>query len=57
MIKSVVAKFAGDRKGASAIEYALLIGLLTLALVGALTALGGNTSESFNAVSNGFPTS
>lgn len=57
MVQRLIRKFRRGDSGASAIEYALLIGLLALALVGAATTLGGNTSESFNAVSNGFPSS
>jgi pilus assembly protein Flp/PilA len=40
---------AGDR-GASAIEYALLVGLIAVAIILAVTALGGQLSTMFNSV-------
>jgi pilus assembly protein Flp/PilA len=50
MIRSVK-KFVGDDRGATAIEYALLSSLLALALVVALTNLGGGLSTEFSEVS------
>ena len=44
-------------RGASSIEYALLIGLMALAIVGAATAVGGATSDGMNAAAEGFPES
>jgi pilus assembly protein Flp/PilA len=42
---------ASDR-GASLIEYALLIALIATVCVAALTALGGTTSDSFSEVTS-----
>lgn len=44
-----------DEDGASAIEYGLLVGLIAIAIVSGVTALGGATSNSFNAVENSWP--
>jgi pilus assembly protein Flp/PilA len=43
--------FAGDDRGATAIEYALISSLLALALVTALTQLGTRLSQEFSQVS------
>lgn len=44
--------FHRDEAGAAAIEYALLVALLALAIVGALTSLGTETSNSFDTFSS-----
>lgn len=40
-----------DEKGASAVEYALLVSLIAVAIVAAVTALGGKLSSTFNSIS------
>lgn len=42
------------RKGATAIEYALIAGLIALVIIGALTALGGSLSGAFSNVAASF---
>lgn len=37
-----------DERGASLVEYALLVALIALVCVAAVTILGGETSESFD---------
>lgn len=44
---------AGER-GASLVEYALLMALIVVVCVAAIGALGGTTSEPFSAVQSGF---
>jgi pilus assembly protein Flp/PilA len=39
-----IARFINDDQGADLIEYALLVGLITLAAVGSLTSIGSNIS-------------
>ncbi len=39
----------GDR-GATAIEYALLVGLIAVIIIGAVTVLGGNLKGIFNSI-------
>ena len=34
-------RLCGDNRGATAIEYGLIIGLIAVAIMGALTSLGG----------------
>jgi pilus assembly protein Flp/PilA len=41
MVKHIV-RFMRDEDGASAAEYALLLAIITLGIVGAVTVLGGN---------------
>ena len=48
--------FLRDEEGASAIEYALLVGLIALAIVGGATALGGKIGNMFNSAAGSLPT-
>ena len=47
-------RFLADEHGATAIEYALIAGLIGLAIVGGATALGTATGNSFNNANAGF---
>lgn len=40
-----------DCKGASAVEYSLIAGILVLAIFGVIISLGGQTTDSWNALS------
>lgn len=42
--------FLEDEDGATAIEYGLIAGLIAVVIIAALTALGGNLKDSFNAI-------
>ena len=44
-------KFFANRDGATAIEYGLIAGLIAVAIVAAITTLGGNLTTLFGAVS------
>jgi len=46
-MKTFFLKFASDEKGATAIEYALLIALIAMAIVGAATTIGTKISSTF----------
>lgn len=41
-----------DHRGATALEYALILVLITLAVVGAITAVARSTNDMWNNVSN-----
>ena len=41
-----------DGRGATSVEYALIMGMVFLALIGAVVALGGQESSLFNRVSS-----
>ncbi len=45
-------RFVKDENGATAIEYGLIAALVSVAAIGALTALGTNLSNLFNTVSS-----
>ena len=49
-MKDQLVKFWKDEEGATAIEYALIAGLIAVAIIGALTLLGGNISRLFTDV-------
>ena len=44
--------FAENEDGATAIEYGLIAALVSVAAIGALTAMGGSLSTMFNTVSS-----
>ncbi len=43
--------FFKNESGATAIEYGLIAALIAVAIIGAVTTLGNNTSATFNSVS------
>ena len=47
---NLIAKFAKDESGATAIEYGLIAALIAVAIIGAATFLGGSLSSMFNEV-------
>jgi pilus assembly protein Flp/PilA len=47
-------KFSKDDKGASSVEYALLVALITAVIVGAVTLLGGNLKTTFDYIASIF---
>ncbi|MCH2457474.1 Flp family type IVb pilin [Henriciella barbarensis] len=49
-----VKKLKSDESGASAVEYGLIMGLMTILLITALTTVGSKTSDHFNEVESGF---
>jgi pilus assembly protein Flp/PilA len=53
--KTLFAKFAADQRGATAIEYGLILALICIAIVGAATVLGGNTGASLQNAADQFP--
>ncbi|HVW91349.1 MAG TPA: Flp family type IVb pilin [Devosia sp.] len=48
---NIVANFAKDESGATAIEYGLIAALIAVGIIVAATALGGSLSGIFNAIS------
>jgi len=45
-------RFLKDDKGASAVEYALLVAMIAAVIVGAVTLLGGNLKATFDYVAS-----
>jgi pilus assembly protein Flp/PilA len=46
----VRARFGQDEKGASLVEYALLVGLIAVVCIGAVSFLGGNAKSKFSSI-------
>ena len=46
------ARIATDDRGAAAVEYALLVSLIAVAIVAAVLALGGELSSTFTSIKN-----
>ena len=44
----LILKFSADEAGASAVEYALLLGLIAVTIVGSVTAFGAAVANLFN---------
>ena len=44
--------FLKDEFGATAIEYGLIAGLIAVVIIGAVSSLGKNVANKFNAVAN-----
>lgn len=49
---NIVAQFAKDESGATAIEYGLIAALIAVGIILAATALGGSLASLFNGISN-----
>ena len=47
---NIFARFAQDESGATAIEYGLIAALISVAIITAVTLLGGNLSTLFNGI-------
>ena len=54
MIRHFFLRLTGDARGATAVEYGLLLGLMVLAIIGGISAVGAGTQDNFNAAANGF---
>ena len=48
----ILKKIRKDESGATAIEYGLIAALVSVAAIGALTAMGGSLNTMFQSVSN-----
>ncbi len=51
-MKSLISRFAKDESGATAIEYGLIAGLLSVVIVAAVTAAGTSLTSIFEGVSD-----
>ncbi len=49
---NILKKIRKDESGATAIEYGLIAALVSVAAIGALTAMGGSLNTMYQAVSN-----
>jgi pilus assembly protein Flp/PilA len=51
-MKNLVARFAKDESGATAIEYGLIAALISVVIIGVLSTLGTRLNAKFSAISN-----
>ena len=51
-IRMMLRKLGADRRGATAIEYGLIVALIAVALMGGLSALGGGANGMWGKVAN-----
>ena len=51
-MKNLIARFANDESGATAIEYGLLAALIAVVLITAVTSLGRNMSTQFSTIAD-----
>ena len=49
-MNTLLTRFAKDESGATAIEYGLIAGLISVVIIGAVTAVGGKLKDTFNGV-------
>ncbi|HAC01001.1 Flp family type IVb pilin [Brevundimonas naejangsanensis] len=50
-MRNFINRFAKDESGATAIEYGLIAALIAVAIIGAVTLLGGNLATTFTNLS------
>ncbi|WP_420338902.1 Flp family type IVb pilin [Roseibium sp.] len=51
-MKSLITRFVKDESGATAIEYGLIAGLLSIAIIGILGTMSGSLTSVFSSVSS-----
>ena len=51
-MKNLIARFANDESGATAIEYGLLAALIAVVIIAAVTSLGRNMSTQFSTIAD-----
>lgn len=56
-IRKNLRTLGADRRGATAIEYGLIVALIVVAMIGGLTMLGGGTSGMWTKINNAMQSS
>lgn len=51
-MKQLMGNFYGDESGATAIEYGLIAGLISIVIIVAITAIGTRLNAKFTSISN-----
>lgn len=54
MIKALIERFKKDESGATAIEYGLIAGLISVLIIGAVTVAGGGIVDTFWEIAEAF---
>lgn len=55
-MKSIISRFVKDESGATAIEYGLIAGLLSVAIIGILVTMGGSLTSIFSQIDDALTT-
>ena len=53
-LKGHLGRFIQDERGATAIEYGMILALMTLAIIAAITSVGEATTATFEAAGEGW---
>lgn len=53
-LKKHLKRFVREERGATAVEYGLILGLMTLAIIAAITSVGEATVDTFEAAGDGW---
>ncbi len=56
-IRTNLRTLGADKRGATAIEYGLIVALIVVAMIGGLTLLGGGTSGMWTKINNAMQSS
>ena len=56
LLRKLFAMYHANERGATAVEYGLILGLMVIALVAALTGTGQATSDAFQRTADSYPT-
>ncbi|MEM5515807.1 Flp family type IVb pilin [Henriciella sp. AS95] len=56
MVRHLVLSLIGDTRAATAVEYGLLLGLMVIAIVGGITAVGAQTTNNIDSAAQAYPT-
>ena len=51
-MKNLLNRFVADQSGATAIEYGLIAGLISVVIIGAITTLGTKLNTKFTTIGN-----
>ncbi len=54
VLQNILTFLLRDKKGATAVEYGLMVALIAVAIIAAVLLLGGNLATLFNLVANCF---
>ena len=54
-MKTLIERFIKDEDGATAIEYGLIAGLIGVAIIAAVRAVGTNLSQTFSSIESALP--
>lgn len=49
-MKALIKKFIQDESGATAVEYAIMVALIAVVIIGAVTVIGQKSNEAFSEV-------